>query len=90
MTELYPTDPSTSYCYIRQPLIGLDPNAPAYINALRETLNRIKSALTTTTNTKALSSKLKSWIETLLSTTPDLDTGIRTVLGHTMKTLPPS
>ncbi|KAI0427169.1 U3 small nucleolar RNA-associated protein 6-domain-containing protein [Xylaria sp. FL1042] len=89
MNELYPNDTSTSYCYIRQPLIGLDPNTPAYPKALRETLGRIKSALPTTTNAKALSSKLKSWLNTLLSS-EDLDSGIRTVLEHTIKTLPPS
>ncbi|KAI1271885.1 U3 small nucleolar RNA-associated protein 6-domain-containing protein [Xylaria sp. FL0933] len=89
MNELYPHDASTCYCYIRQPLIGLDPNTPAYPKALRETLSRIKSTLATTTNAKALSSKLKSWLETLLSS-EDLDSGIRTVLEHTIKTLPPS
>ncbi|TGJ83823.1 hypothetical protein E0Z10_g4974 [Xylaria hypoxylon] len=89
MNELYPNDPSTSYCYIQQPLIGLDPNAPAYPKALRETLGRIKSTLATTTNAQALSTKLKSWLETLLSS-QHLDSGIRTVLEHTIKTLPSS
>ncbi|KAK5630368.1 hypothetical protein RRF57_006083 [Xylaria bambusicola] len=89
MNELYPNDASTSYCYIRQPLIGLNTDDPAYPKALRETLGRIKSTLPTTTNAKALSSKLKSWLETLVSS-QDLDSGIHTVLEHTIKTLPPS
>ncbi|KAI0802913.1 U3 small nucleolar RNA-associated protein 6-domain-containing protein [Xylaria sp. FL0064] len=89
MNELYPNDAATCYCYIRQPLIGLDPNTPAYPKALKETLGRIKSTLATTTNAKALSSKLKSWLETLLFS-EDLDSAIRTVLEHTIKTLPPS
>lgn len=86
MNELYPNDASTAYCYIRQPLIGIDISAPAYPKALRETLSRIKSSLATTTNTKVLSIKLKSWLETLLSS-EDLDSGLRTVLEHTIKTL---
>ncbi|KAI1183647.1 U3 small nucleolar RNA-associated protein 6-domain-containing protein [Nemania serpens] len=88
MNELYPNEPSTSLCYIRQPLIGLEINAPGYPKALRETLSRIKSSLTTTTNTNVLSTKLRSWLDALLSS-EDLDPGIRTVLEHTAKTLPP-
>ncbi|KAI0912548.1 U3 small nucleolar RNA-associated protein 6-domain-containing protein [Ustulina deusta] len=88
MNELYPNDASTSYCYIQQPLIGLDANTPAYPKALKETLGRIKSTLSTTTNAKVLSLKLKPWLEALLSP-QDLDAGIRTVLEHTLKTLPP-
>jgi U3 small nucleolar RNA-associated protein 6 len=89
MKDLYPDDASTTYCYIRQPLIGLNAAAPAYPKALREALGRIKSSLPTVTNTKALSSKLKSFFETQMSF-QDLDSGIRTVLEHTIKTLPPS
>ncbi|KAI0401892.1 U3 small nucleolar RNA-associated protein 6-domain-containing protein [Xylaria palmicola] len=87
MNELYPHDAATAYCYIRQPLIGLDVNTPAYPKALRETLARIKSSPATATNAKVLTTKLKSWLESLLST-PDLDSGVRTVLEHTIKTLP--
>ncbi|KAI1431347.1 U3 small nucleolar RNA-associated protein 6-domain-containing protein [Xylaria sp. CBS 124048] len=89
MTEIYPGDAATSYCYVRQPLIGLDANAPAYPKALRETLSRIKSSLATTTDVKLLSPRLKSWLEALLSS-EELDSGIRTVLEHTIKTLPSS
>ncbi|KAJ2968694.1 hypothetical protein NUW58_g10166 [Xylaria curta] len=89
LNELYPNDASTSYCSIRQPLIGLDAHSPAYPKALRETLSRIKSSLATTNNVKALSAKLKLWLETLVSS-HDLDSGLRTVLEHTIKTLPPS
>jgi U3 small nucleolar RNA-associated protein 6 len=89
MDELYPNDASTSYCYIRQPLIGLDASTPAYPKALREILGRIKSSLATTTNSKMLSTKLRSWLEVLMSS-QDLDSGIRTVLEHTVQTLPPS
>ncbi|KAI0509528.1 U3 small nucleolar RNA-associated protein 6-domain-containing protein [Xylaria bambusicola] len=89
MNELYPNDAATSYCYIRHPLISLKTDDPAYPKAVRETLNRVKSTLPRTTNPKALSSKLKSWLEALVSS-QDLDVGIRTVLTLTIKTLPPS
>ncbi|KAI2624459.1 U3 small nucleolar RNA-associated protein 6-domain-containing protein [Xylaria nigripes] len=88
MAELYPNDAVTSLCYIRQPLIGLDANTPAYPKALREALGRIKSSIATTTNVTLLVPKLKLWLETLLSS-QDLDSGIRTVLEYTIKTLPP-
>ncbi|KAI0454614.1 U3 small nucleolar RNA-associated protein 6-domain-containing protein [Xylaria acuta] len=86
MNELYPNDASTAYCYIRQPLIGIDVSAPAYPKALRETLGRIKLSLATTSNIKVLSIKLKSWLESLLSS-HDLDSGLQIVLEHTIKTL---
>ncbi|KAI0878270.1 U3 small nucleolar RNA-associated protein 6-domain-containing protein [Hypoxylon argillaceum] len=88
MNELYPNDACTSFCYIQQPLIGLDANAPGYPKALRETLGRIKSCLATTTAPKVLSTNLSLWIKALLSS-QDIDSGIRTVLEHTIKTLPP-
>ncbi|KAI1325587.1 U3 small nucleolar RNA-associated protein 6-domain-containing protein [Xylariaceae sp. FL0255] len=87
MNELCPSDPHTCYCYIRQPLVGIDPATPEYPKALRDTLNRLKSTLTTTTNKKALLAQIKPWIGTLLST-EDLDSGIRTVLEHTSRALP--
>ncbi|KAI1742466.1 U3 small nucleolar RNA-associated protein 6-domain-containing protein [Xylaria scruposa] len=87
MNELYPNDASTAYCYIRQPSIGIDVNSPAYPKALKEILSRIKTSSATTTNIKALSIKVKSWLENLLSS-QDLDSGLRTVLKHTIETLP--
>ncbi|KAI0867052.1 U3 small nucleolar RNA-associated protein 6-domain-containing protein [Xylaria cubensis] len=87
MSQLYPNDASTAYCYIRQPSIGIDVNSPAYPKALKETLSRIKTSSATTTNTKVLSIKVKSWLESLLSS-QDLDSGLETVLKHTIETLP--
>ncbi|GAP92615.2 putative U3 small nucleolar RNA-associated protein 6 [Rosellinia necatrix] len=89
MNQLYPNDVSTAYCYIRQPLIGLNTSSPAYPRALRETLGRIRSSLAVAANARVLSTRLKPWLETLLSS-QDLDSSIRTVLEHTIKTLPPS
>ena len=87
MQELYPNDPSTLYCYIRHPLIGVDIHTPAYPKALREALARLKTSLTTTTDRPKLAEKIASWIEPQLST-KDLDEGIGTVLEHTLRTLP--
>ncbi|KAI0202789.1 U3 small nucleolar RNA-associated protein 6-domain-containing protein [Astrocystis sublimbata] len=89
MSDRYPEDASTAYCYIRQPLIGIEASSPSYPKALRETLSRIKSSLANTTNTAVLSKKLDSWLNTLLSS-KELDSGLRTVLEHTIRTLPPS
>ncbi|CAJ2509668.1 Uu.00g146940.m01.CDS01 [Anthostomella pinea] len=87
MVELYPNDSATCYCYIRQPLINVDPNAPSFPRALREALARLKSSLDTTTNKPQLAEKTASWMEGILSS-EDLDSGIRTVLEYTHRTLP--
>ncbi|KAI1441409.1 U3 small nucleolar RNA-associated protein 6-domain-containing protein [Annulohypoxylon stygium] len=87
MTELYPNDPATCFCYIRQPLINVDINTPEYPKALREALVRLRSTLSTTTNKSQMAEKTKLWMEPILAT-DDLDPGIRTVLEHTRRTLP--
>ncbi|KAI0838556.1 U3 small nucleolar RNA-associated protein 6-domain-containing protein [Hypoxylon sp. FL0890] len=87
MTELYPNDPATCFCHIRQPLINVDMNTPSYPKALREALAHLKSSLSTTTNKPQLVEKVKSWIEPVLAS-EDLDPAIRTVLEHTLRTLP--
>ncbi|RYP15259.1 hypothetical protein DL765_005834 [Monosporascus sp. GIB2] len=87
MQEVYPNDPSTCYCYIQQPLVGVGINTPAYPKALREALARLKSTLATTTSQPKLAEKVASWIEPVLAS-GDLDAGIRTVLEHTLRTLP--
>ncbi|KAI2603449.1 U3 small nucleolar RNA-associated protein 6-domain-containing protein [Hypoxylon fragiforme] len=87
MTELYPNDPATDFCHVRQPLVNIDINSPLYPKALREALARLKSSLSTTVNKASLTEKVKSWIEPILAS-EDLDLGIRTVLEHTLRTLP--
>ncbi|KAI0141738.1 U3 small nucleolar RNA-associated protein 6-domain-containing protein [Xylariaceae sp. FL1272] len=87
MNALYPNDAASCYCYIRQPLVGLDASNPEYPKALRETLARLKSTLSRTTDQTLLVRKIRSWLETLLAP-EDLDTGIRTVLEHTLRSLP--
>ncbi|RYP65766.1 hypothetical protein DL771_008131 [Monosporascus sp. 5C6A] len=87
MQEVYPNDPSTCYCYIQQPLTGVGINTPAYPKALRGALARLKSTLATTTGQPKLAEKVRSWIEPALAS-EDLDAGIRTVLEHTLRTLP--
>ncbi|KAI1103684.1 U3 small nucleolar RNA-associated protein 6-domain-containing protein [Jackrogersella minutella] len=86
MTELYPNDPATCFCHIRQPLINVGVNTPSYPKALREALSLLKSSLSTTTNKHQLSEKMKLWIQPVLAS-EDLDQGIQTVLEHTLRTL---
>ncbi|RYP57090.1 hypothetical protein DL769_009696 [Monosporascus sp. CRB-8-3] len=87
MQEVYPNDPSTCYCHIQQPLVGASINTPAYPKALREALARLKSTLATTTSQPKLAEKVRSWIVPVLAS-ENLDAGIRTVLEHTLRTLP--
>ncbi|KAI1139438.1 U3 small nucleolar RNA-associated protein 6-domain-containing protein [Hypoxylon sp. FL0543] len=86
MAELYPNDPATCFCHIRQPLINVGINSPSYPKALREALAHLKSSLSTTTNKPQLVEKMRSWIEPVLAF-EDLDPAIRTVLEHTLRTL---
>ncbi|KAG4218932.1 hypothetical protein PC116_g32588 [Phytophthora cactorum] len=87
MTELYPNDPATCFCSIRRPLVNVGINTPSYPKALREALARLKSSLSTTTDKTKLADKVKLWIEPILAS-EELDAGIRTVLEHTIRTLP--
>jgi U3 small nucleolar RNA-associated protein 6 len=66
MTELYPENPSTCSCYIRQPVIAVDPRTPEFPRALREVLGRLKSSLETTTDEAALKGKMAAWIDSIL------------------------
>ncbi|KAI1453672.1 U3 small nucleolar RNA-associated protein 6-domain-containing protein [Annulohypoxylon moriforme] len=87
MVELFPNDPATCFCHIRQPLINVDIKTPSYPKALREALVRLKSSLSTTTNGSQLAEKTKLWMQPILAS-EDLDPGIRTVLEHTRRILP--
>ncbi|OTB03229.1 hypothetical protein M426DRAFT_60856 [Hypoxylon sp. CI-4A] len=87
MVELYPNDPSTCFCHLRQPLVNVAINTPAYPKALREALARLKLSLSTTTSKTQLAEKVRWWTEPILAS-EDLDPGIQTVLEHTLRTLP--
>ncbi|KAK3312904.1 U3 small nucleolar RNA-associated protein 6-domain-containing protein [Apodospora peruviana] len=86
MTELFPNHASTCSCLVRQPLIGVDVNTPAFPKALRESLARLRAGLDQTDDKKALARKLVSWVEAILAV-EGLDEAIRTVLGHTKMSL---
>ncbi|KAI2606779.1 U3 small nucleolar RNA-associated protein 6-domain-containing protein [Hypoxylon sp. NC1633] len=87
MAEIYPGDPTTCFCHIRQPLVKIDMNTPSYPKALQEALARLRSSLSTTTNKSGLGEKVRLWIEPILAS-EDLDPGVRTVLEHTVRSLP--
>ncbi|KAI1075130.1 U3 small nucleolar RNA-associated protein 6-domain-containing protein [Whalleya microplaca] len=89
MVELYPNDAATCFCHVRQPLINIDINTPAYPKALREALARLKLSFVTTSNKSQLAERTRSWIEPIIAS-EDLDSGIRAVLEHTLRTLPQS
>ncbi|KAI0179610.1 U3 small nucleolar RNA-associated protein 6-domain-containing protein [Hypoxylon sp. FL1284] len=86
MAQLYPNDPATCFCHVRQPLIDVSTNTPAYPKALRQALAQLKSSLSSTTNRPRLVEKVKAWLEPILAS-EDLDPSIRAVLEHTVQSL---
>ena len=86
MAEMFPKDPATGSCVVRQPLVGVAVNTAEFPKALRESLARLKVAMGETEDKKALAKKLVAWIETMLAV-EELDEAIKTVLGHTKKSL---
>ena len=85
-TETYPTDSSTHSCFVRQPIIGIDPRNSKFPMALMSSLDRLKTSKEKVSDQSQLSRKVGSWIEPILSL-DDLDPGIRTVLTHTLRKL---
>ncbi|KAK4161860.1 U3 small nucleolar RNA-associated protein 6-domain-containing protein [Cladorrhinum sp. PSN259] len=86
MEEQFPGHPCTCSCQIRQPVIGVDVLTAAFPKALRESLAKLKVALETTKDKKALSRKMVAWIDTILEV-EGLDSGIKMVLEHTKRSL---
>jgi U3 small nucleolar RNA-associated protein 6 len=86
MTESYPRDSCTCSCYIRQPVLGIEPISPEFPIAMGFTLDRLKEMLATAKNKVELSNKIKKWLERILGL-EDLDPGIQTVLRYTIRKL---
>ncbi|TGO33607.1 hypothetical protein BHYA_0236g00020 [Botrytis hyacinthi] len=86
MLESHPKDPATCNCYIRQPLIGIDHTSPEFAVAIGSALNRLKESLENTNDKTQLSLKTRAWIEAIIAL-PELDSGIQTVLQHTLRKL---
>ncbi|TVY71447.1 U3 small nucleolar RNA-associated protein [Lachnellula suecica] len=86
MTESYPANPFTCNCYIKQPLVGLEPSSPKYPAALGVALDRLNESIEKTKDRKELVKRTKLWIEPVLEVEA-LDPGIEAVLGHTIRKL---
>ena len=86
MMETYPTDSSTHSCFVRQPIIGINPRSSKFPMALASSLDRLKSSKEKASDKGKLSGKVASWMEPILSL-DNLDPGIRTVLNHTLRKL---
>jgi U3 small nucleolar RNA-associated protein 6 len=84
--ELYPRDPCTCSCYVRQPVLGLEPTSPEFPIAVGSTLDRLKEAMATAKDKAELSKKMRAWFEQILGL-EKLDPGIQTVVRHTIKKL---
>jgi U3 small nucleolar RNA-associated protein 6 len=86
MMESYPGDSCTCSCYIRQPVLGIDPMSPEFPMAIGPTLDRLKEVMATAKSKTELSKKIKVWLERILGL-DELDPGIQTVLRHTIRKL---
>lgn len=86
MSEAFPNHPATCSCVVRQPLVGVAVDTPEFPKALRESLARLKAAMGQAEDKKVLARKLVDWIDTMLAV-EELDAAIRTVLGHTKKSV---
>ena len=81
MLETYPREASTFNCYIRQPVILLDPMSADFPVALATSLSRMNEALGQVKDKVSLGMKTKAWIEPILLK-EDLDPGVKIVLQH--------
>lgn len=88
MTEAYPADPCTLYCFIRQPCVGIAPTSADFPGALGSSLDRLKEGMMKTKGKAELSKKVRAWIEPIFAA-EDLDPSIRTVLSYTVRKLEP-
>lgn len=74
--------PSTCFCYIRQPVVGVQANTADFARGLRDVLARLGDKLEVSTDKAELSRKTAVWIDGYLAL-GGLDDGIRQVLEQT-------
>jgi U3 small nucleolar RNA-associated protein 6 len=86
MIEAFPTDASTYSCFVRQPIIGINPMTPGFPAALASSLERLKTSKEKTSDKDQLSKKVAAWIKPLLAL-EGLDSDIRKVLSYTLRKL---
>ncbi|RDL31866.1 Uncharacterized protein BP5553_09268 [Venustampulla echinocandica] len=86
ISESDPTDASTCNCYVRQPVVGIDPLSPEFPAALGTALDRLNESIHKTKDKAEFTKKTKAWIEAILQL-DELDPDIQTVLRHTIRKL---
>jgi U3 small nucleolar RNA-associated protein 6 len=84
--ESFPRDSCTCSCYIRQPVLGIEPTSPEFPIAVGSTLDRLKESMETVKDKAELSKKMKAWFGQILGL-EELDPGIQTVIRHTIQKL---
>lgn len=82
LSSLNPTSPSSISCSIRQPLIGLQPESPAFPVALSSVLKRLSESMGTHSSLEVYE-KAVEWLSPYLLL-KDLDPDIRTVISATL------
>lgn len=86
MMETYPRDSCTCSCYIRQPVLGIEPTSPEFPLLIGSSLDRLKETMANVKDKVELSKKMKAWFERILSL-EELDPGIQIVIRHTIRRL---
>lgn len=86
MVESDPLDPFTLICYVKQPLVAIDPTSPDFPKAIGSSIDRLKESMERTKKKAELSEKAKAWIESIL-VQDGPDPGIATVLRYTLRKL---
>lgn len=86
MVEAFPTDASTCSCFIRQPMIGVDPMTADFPAALSSSLERLRASKEKIGDKAQLFKKTAAWMEPFL-TLEGLDPDILKVLTYTFRKL---
>jgi U3 small nucleolar RNA-associated protein 6 len=82
----HPKDAATCYCYIRQPVVGIECTSTDFPGALGVALQRLKEVNEITNDRPALAKRVAAWLQPILET-EGLDEAIKTVVAVTLRKL---
>jgi U3 small nucleolar RNA-associated protein 6 len=86
MLENFPEDASTCSCYIRQPILSINPLTSQFPAALSESLERLEISFENAKDKDELRKKTAAWITPLVAV-EGLDADIQTVLQFSLRKL---
>lgn len=82
----FPGHPATCSCFVRLPILGLEPDKAEFARALRQALAGLKAQMEATDDKAGLAERTVAWIDPILAR-ENLDAGIKAVLEHTKRGL---